>query len=322
MVRVRSAVPVGRPDRRRRRVVARERGRARAGGGEVGRAAGDRGRDRRHRDELRPAHGLVPRDRRAGDAGVRLPAPRPVLPRRAEGVPAALWRAGLHAARPEGIVCRRDGRAAVHAGQLPSLRGRLRRRRAHRPVGERRGRRRQRGELPRAARLAARRADDRAGGDRRRASRRGAAAPRRRHERAAPVRRLGRGWRRSGRARRARRRAGRAPDARGIAVGRELLDRLPEFLRDHALQPQPALRVGGDQACRGDPGGQVPPPGRQPGSAFNPRLVHGSSASARARPARASTRRYRARVRCRRRAPRRSDRRGSCPARRRTGRTG
>ena len=44
-------------------------------------------------------------------------------------VPAAGARAGHVAARAEGLVRRRDGRAAVHAGQLSPLRGRLRRRR-------------------------------------------------------------------------------------------------------------------------------------------------------------------------------------------------
>ena len=59
--------------------------------------------------------------RRARDARVRLSAARRVLPRRAQGVPAARARAGILAAGAEGLVRRRDGRAAVHAGQLSAL---------------------------------------------------------------------------------------------------------------------------------------------------------------------------------------------------------
>ena len=120
--------------------------------------------------------GRLPGDRRADDARVRLSAPRRLFPRRAARVPAAGARRGLLAAGAEGLVRRRVRRAAVHARQRAPLRDRLRRRRPHRPVAKRRRCDRQRRELPRAPRLAARPADMVAGDDRAVAARRRACA--------------------------------------------------------------------------------------------------------------------------------------------------
>ena len=74
--------------------------------------------------------GNYPRAGRADDARFRLPPARRVLSRRAEAVPVARARARDAAGSGEGIVRRRDGRAAVHAGKLSHLCRRLRRQRA------------------------------------------------------------------------------------------------------------------------------------------------------------------------------------------------
>ena len=108
----------------------------------------DHRRHHRGRNVVRPQHRRPSRDRRAGHAGLRLSTPRDVFPRRAEGVPAARARPGFLAAGGEGIVRRRNGRAAVHAGQLSALRDRLRRRWPRRSVAQSGGRDRQRRQLP------------------------------------------------------------------------------------------------------------------------------------------------------------------------------
>ncbi len=128
-------------DRRRRRVLRAQRRGAGARRARIRRSRGRHRRDHRRRDVLRAQSGLVSRVRRAHHARVRLSAPRDLLSRRAQGIPAAHARAGAVAAGPEGVVRRRDGRAAVHARQLSPLCDRLRRRRTRRPVGQH-GRRR------------------------------------------------------------------------------------------------------------------------------------------------------------------------------------
>ena len=159
----------------------------------------------------------------------------------------------------EGIVRRRARRAAVHAGKLSQLRRRLRRRRPRRPVD-------QPAPTSSAASPTTSRATTGSAGSRcccrptiaADAPRRGAAPARRRLERAPAARRVGR--------RRRDRRPSRRRTSRPIRSGcccsrkqttageeRELLDRVPQLLRAHALQPQPALRGGGVGARPGDP---------------------------------------------------------------------
>ena len=113
-------------------------------------------RDHRRRDVLGPHHRELPHDRRAGDAVVRLPAPRGLLPQGTRRTAAARARAGHGSAAVQGVVCRRDRPAAVHAGLDPPLRRRLRRRRPDRPRGQRDRRDRVGRQLPGPARLAAR----------------------------------------------------------------------------------------------------------------------------------------------------------------------
>ena len=95
------------------------RRRARARRGDVRRAGGGRRRDHRRRDVLRPQHRTASRARRARHARVRLSAPRVVLPRRAEALPAADARARRVAARrrkarsPARSACRNSCPAAT-----------------------------------------------------------------------------------------------------------------------------------------------------------------------------------------------------------------
>ena len=191
VVRVFAAVPEPGARRGRRRILARQRRRARARPGGVRRSRrGDR-RDHRRRNLLRPQHRLVSGDRRAVDAGLRLSAPRRVFQGRAEAVSAAYPRAGRLAARAEGILRRRDGPAAIHAGQHSRVCGGLRRRRPHRPCRRCRRRDRQRRELSRAARLAAGPAGDAGRAARSRSAGRVLRTVRWRHDRAALHRRMG-----------------------------------------------------------------------------------------------------------------------------------
>ena len=103
-------------------LLARQRELAGPGRGDLRRAAGDRRRHHRRGDALRPADRQLPRDRRAGDAGVRLSAgpqgPQRLLPRRARevlrDVPAARAssRSRCRAATPAPSACRSSCRRA------------------------------------------------------------------------------------------------------------------------------------------------------------------------------------------------------------------
>ena len=100
---------------------------------------GDRRRHRRRRVDLRPADGRLSRHRRAGDAGLRFPAP-------AASDRSAFFRDELESwfvlckqrrhrsARLARQLRRRARHGAVHAVELQQVRGRLRRRRPRRPA--------------------------------------------------------------------------------------------------------------------------------------------------------------------------------------------
>ena len=110
------------------------------------------------RNVLRPPDRLVPRHRCAVDAGVRLSRAGQIFPRRARAIPAAHPRCAPRSPGREGIVCRRDGRAAVHALQLPTLRGGRGCGRTRRSLDGLGGHLRERRQLSQAARLECRRA--------------------------------------------------------------------------------------------------------------------------------------------------------------------
>ena len=117
-------------------------------------------RDHRHLGpgvQLRRRHGRLPCDRGPGDARLGRP-PRQLLPRRTDGRAAhpRPWRrgAGAHAR----LLCRRDGPAAVHAVVLPALRGGLRGPWQARHLDQQARRAGLDRQLPRAVRLAQRRA--------------------------------------------------------------------------------------------------------------------------------------------------------------------
>ncbi len=233
-------------------VLARPRRGARARRARVRRAAGsDRG-DPRRRDLLRAQRWQLPGIRCADHARLRLSATRCVLPWRAQGIPAALPGAGHLAARGEGIVCRGDGPGAIHAGQHPQLWAGLQCRRSHRSVRRYRRRHRQRRALPVAPRLAARSAAHGAGADRGHGCAGGRAARvRRRAYRPALARRLGGGGHHRFRhSRRPRTRSGRIAHARGTRRT-ELLAGLQQLVRAHPLQPEPAVRGGGERTGAG-----------------------------------------------------------------------
>ena len=154
-------------------------------------------RDHRRRDVLRRELGLLSGVRCADHAGVRLSAPRRLLSRRAEAIPAAHARAGSLAAGPRRApsparwAFRSSCPAAIarYAVDFDGD-GRV-------DLWAEHGRRdRQRRELSRPSRLAARPARAAACDDRRRRARRGAAQTRRRHQRAAHAGGVGRRRRR------------------------------------------------------------------------------------------------------------------------------
>ena len=99
-------------------------------------------------------------------------------------------------------------------------------------------------------------------------ARRGVAQARRRPLRAPRARCVGGRWRDPGdSAARSAERSRRPAAARRIdrrRRGRELLDRVQQLLRAHALQPQPALRRGGVRARAGDQGGARRSPALRP----------------------------------------------------------
>jgi hypothetical protein len=101
----------------------------------IRRARRDHRRHHRRGDHLRPADGQLPRDRRAGHAGVRLPratrAPPSggLLPRELEQFLSLMQRTGADPFEPARQLRRRHGPAAVHALELGQVRDRLRRRR-------------------------------------------------------------------------------------------------------------------------------------------------------------------------------------------------
>ena len=218
---------------------------------EYGVPAGDHRRDHRRRDVSTAAtSAVVSRDRRARDARVRLPAPRAVLPRRAASEFLLLAREqGFSPLAPKGSFAGAMGVPQFMPGSYRRFAvdfdgdGRVDLWREHRR------RDRQRRELPRAPRLAARPAGaaargDRAGGARRArcgdstaASASGARCGVERRRRHAATLPADLPPIRSGCC--CSRRAPEGGDAR------ELLDRVSQLLRDHALQPEPALRGRG-----------------------------------------------------------------------------
>ena len=136
VVRVRAAVPDAGADRRRRRVLARNAAALERAEREYGVPRGDRSsRSSASRRTTAATSARIACIDALTTLAFDYPRRATVLPRRAQGIPAARARAGAVAAGAEGVVRRRDGRAAVHARQLSPLRGRLRRRRPRRPVG-------------------------------------------------------------------------------------------------------------------------------------------------------------------------------------------
>ena len=205
-------------------------------------------RDHRRGNQLRPQHRQVQGARRAGHAGPVLPAAREVFPRAAEGAAGdaatTIWPAR---STRSGLVCRRAGLGPVHADQHPRFRAWTR-------IGD--GRIDLQGSLPdifaSVANYFAQHgwvaggpvAGARAAGCRRREP----LAVNGRHAAVAAGAARGLGLRAAAGARSpARRPACRRCEG---ADGAGVLVHLPEFLRDHALQPQPAVRDGGATSWR------------------------------------------------------------------------
>ena len=103
-------------------------------------------------------HRPVPRARCARDARVRLPAAPATTSAASSSSSCCSPRENkLDPLTTHGLLRRRDGGAAVHALELPALRGRRRQRHAPRPVGRLGRHLRERRQLPAPVRLDARR---------------------------------------------------------------------------------------------------------------------------------------------------------------------
>ncbi|SVJ78963.1 Uncharacterised protein [Klebsiella pneumoniae] len=105
----------------------------RPGAGREGirRAGRDHRLDHRRGNLLRPQHRQLPGDGRAVHPRLRLPAAGRLLPQGVARVPPARPRTAGRPAQPDRLLRRRHGPAAIHAEQLPRLRGGLRRRWPH-----------------------------------------------------------------------------------------------------------------------------------------------------------------------------------------------
>src|SRR5690606_32362948 len=208
-------------------------------------------RDHRRGNQLRAHHRQLPRARRADHAGLPLSEAGAVLRRRARAPVRAVAGRGPGHRHHQGQLRRRHGLGPVHAVELPHLGQGRRRRRPPRPARRHQRHLRLHRQLLRRPRLAARATGGRARRPRPGRARPGAGlaatevdARRTGGTGLCPARRRAatgqcRGARDPGRLRRRRR--------------PRILDRLPQLLRHHPLQPLADVRDGRAPAGAGDP---------------------------------------------------------------------